>query len=433
MKKHFITRFIKRPLFLLEERFPRFGAWFIALLRRVRAMYYRMFLIFGHIRQTHIASDRILWVRPDEVTYARGGADLRMERGKIEGGDWDKDPGFFVDTPTYRGMHERFVERKKWQDTNFYTRFAQKIREGGVVWRCTTVEQFEKRLARLDALFADMKNNGYRAPGDPEKIDIYEGKKDPAYEPFDEVSLNIARDGRLLFADGAHRLAMAKILGIESIPARVVKRHKKWMQFRAEVEEFARHSPGGKLYQQAFHPDLAYIPYAHGPERWETIRSAIQTQKGKALDIGANFGLFCYTLERALGFECTAVEINPQEAYLGKKMRDALGATFEIHTGSVFDLPDEKLASYNVVLALNIFHHFLKRKVEHDRLVAFLGKLKCAELFLETHNPGEPQMAGAYRNYQPDEFTEFVIKHTTLEKAEPVCETSNGRVLYRIF
>lgn len=48
---------------------------------------------------------------------------------------------------------------------------------------------------------------------------------------FDQISVNVARDGKLLFNNrGLHRLSIAKIVGVEKIPISVVVWHSKWVQ-----------------------------------------------------------------------------------------------------------------------------------------------------------------------------------------------------------
>jgi len=430
--KQQISGIVKKILFDIEEYAPTTGAFIIRILRHVRAGYYYIFLMLNRLRYPQVDPYKLIWVSPHDVIYTHN-AHPRKERGKIESGDWYLERGLFEDTLIYKGMHQRFVGGKDWEDTDFYQGFADRIQKGEIWWRCRSVDEFRHRLGRLDDLYQNIQEHGFKASTDSQRMDVYEGKKDDTYEPFDEISVSIGRKGELLFVDGAHRLSIAKILNIESIPVLVVKRHTQWMHFRSEVEVFAFHSPGRKLYQQAFHPDLADIPFAHGLERWPAIRDKIQIRQGKVLDIGANFGLFCYKLERTYGLDCTAVEINPQEARLAERMRIAVGARFQVRNESIFDLTEDEIASYDAVLALNIFHHFIKRKVEYDRLVTFLRKLQCKELFLETHHPDEVQMGQSYRNFHADEFAEFVCSHARLAGKEVVLKMGDGRVLYRLY
>lgn len=422
---------IKKLFFSLEDRFPALGKEAIKVARRVRAGYYRLAIMTRRLQGKVADAPTIIEVSPDDIVYCRA-ANLRKERGVIADGDWDVPGRRFEETVTYLGMHDRFVLGQKWQDTEYYKQFVERIKAGEKLWHCADLGAFHKRLNKLDALFADMKENGYRRQSDDYRVDVYHGKHDQFYEKDDEVAINISRKGRPLFADGGHRLSMAKILGLKKIPVAVIKRHAKWVAFRNEVKNFAEKLPGGMLYQTAYHPDLADIPYAHGGERWPAIRDSIKTRKGKVLDIGANFGLFCYKLERAFGLDCLAVEVNPQEVYFAKKLRDSVDANFTVRTQSVFDLSQDEVGSFDVVLALYIFHHFLKRKSEFEKLVEFLNNLNCHELFLGVHNPKEVQMEGVYKNFMPEEFVDFVAKEANLRNKELILKAKGGRAMYRL-
>ena len=81
----------------------------------------------------------------------------------------------------------------------------------------------------------------------------------------DEIIISIGRNGDLLFSDGAHRLAIAKLLNIHKIPAKIAVRHKLWIKFRKKHTLFAKEQ-GGKLYQPGVHIDLLDIPAYHACE-----------------------------------------------------------------------------------------------------------------------------------------------------------------------
>ena len=48
---------------------------------------------------------------------------------------------------------------------------------------------------------------------------------------------------------------------------------------------------------------------------------------------------------------------------------------------------------YDVVLALNIFHHFLKDKRSHDKFVRMLQRLQTKIMIFQSHLTSEPQNA----------------------------------------
>lgn len=47
-----------------------------------------------------------------------------------------------------------------------------------------------------------------------------------------EIAVDVGRDGQLLFVDGRHRLAIAKILGLDTVPIVFLVRHSSWMEQR---------------------------------------------------------------------------------------------------------------------------------------------------------------------------------------------------------
>ena len=103
----------------------------------------------------------------------------------------------------------------------------------------------------------------------------------------------------------------------------------------------------------------------------------------------------------------------------------------EVLEMSLFDIP--RPISHDVVLALNIFHHYLKTKALFERLRWFLRGLSGVQMvFLETHLSDDPVMEGAYAHLSPQEFAECVRDHTDLRSVRKLGETSRGRSLFVI-
>jgi hypothetical protein len=82
-----------------------------------------------------------------------------------------------------------------------------------------------------------------------------------------------------------------------------------------------------------------------------------------------------------------------------------------------------------VVLALNIFRHFLKEKSTLHRLQEFLKDLSAERIFLEVHDPAESQMKNAFFNPEPMEFAEWVAERVGLRSIRKIGEPA-GRRLY---
>jgi hypothetical protein len=87
---------------------------------------------------------------------------------------------------------------------------------------------------------------------------------------------------------------------------------------------------------------------------------------------------------------------------------------------------------FNIVLALNIFHHFLKTKESYEKFLCLLGHLQTDVLFFEPHLPDELGMQEGYRNYSPSDFVDFLLSNTTLTKAAIIGTAEDGRSLYRL-
>lgn len=436
MEKKILDNF-KKPIFFLEDHFPIVGGFLIKILRDVRFIFYKTLFLLRKNQMKNTNIFRIHYIDPQMIQYCyycnREKFNVFTDRGIIKGGNWDISDKKFSDIETYQGLKERFVEHKEWRETKFYNDILKRINQGEIMWRCRNKEQWEARLKLIDALYESVKTKGYYLHINQRDIqlDTYQGKADKRYERIDEVLVSIGRNGRLLFNNSAHRLAIAKILKLSKIPIMVLMRHKDWVDFRNKLKFHAK-LQGGKLYQPAYHFDLSGIPFTHSPERFELIKNNTSLSKGKILDIGANLGYFCHCFEQ-LGFNCYAVEINPQDVYFMRKLRDANGDQFEIIQQSIFDYRKRDILSFDIVLALNIFHHFLKRKTTYEKLIRLLKRFRIKELYLETHNPHEEQMKKAYKNYSPKEFVEFVIGNSCLNESKLIGKLEGGRFLYKLY
>lgn len=154
------------------------------------------------------------------------------------------------------------------------------------------------------------------------------------------------------------------------------------------------------------------MPHVHGFDRWPTIEAHLPREGGTALDIGANAGLFSFALARS-GYTVTAVERSEKEAYVLRRLVAASELPIRVIKSSIFDAPLGD--HYRVVLALNIFHHFLKTEPTLHRLERLLRDLATDHVFFESHDPEEVQMRGAFFNPAPQEFAAWVAERVGLD------------------
>lgn len=344
------------------------------------------------------------------------GASARDVVGWALGGGWDRRPMPLAEHPVFQGIHERFKEGRPWEQTSLYAAARQGLATGRPLWKFRSEEDLPRLFSKIDALHASVSTEGYRSQSElgTERL-------------WDELLVAIDRHGRIHMIDGAHRLAVAQVLELPTVPALVGVRHAEWDGFRNEVLQYAR-DRGVGTYQRLEHPDLAVVPHVHGEERWSLIEPHLGPARGTALDIGANSGFFSFRLARA-GYSVTAVERSEKECYILRRLVQAADADVQVAKGSIFDV--ELKPAYDVVLALNIFHHFFKTRSDTERLERLLGGLEARSLILETHAPGEPQMRGAFFNPDPDRYAHWVAEKVGLAEIEPMGQ-SDGRNLYHL-
>lgn len=350
-------------------------------------------------------------VNPQKINLAYTGADLEgltKRRGQARSGDWDAQVSSFVDMPVYRALEARFKDGQDWAKT-------------GYLDAVSGAEDPATAPAEADALYESIKSQGYRR------------QRDLGGSDDDEILAALGRDGRYILLSGAKRVAIARLLGLESVPVNVTTRHNRWEASRQRVLTYAgRHE--GRVYQRVRHPDLVDIQAHHDEDRLPILKRAFEgyDPHGKNLvDIGAHWGQMSAAMEN-LGFTVTAVEANTQSAKFTKMLRDAMEYKFDVWEGSVFEFP--QIGEQNVVLALNILHHFLKAQATYDGMVSMLQRLNADMLVFAAHvyERKGPDFQNAYRNYPAEEFAKFVSEHSRLPKIELMGKSHDGRSLYKL-
>lgn len=155
--------------------------------------------------------DRTYHLDPAAVEYAIWHDDLRDHFGckpshDVLGGDWDLLKVPFEETYIYRGLLARFAEGREWAGTEYYSvvRDAAHRPDDPVEY-----------LRQYDEMFEDMRENGF----DEDEL----------------VVLHVGRNGAYIRHNGFHRLTMARILDLGSVPARVSLRHRRWQEVRDAV------------------------------------------------------------------------------------------------------------------------------------------------------------------------------------------------------
>lgn len=170
--------------------------------------------------------------------------------GTVSSGNWDRKPPslsdsnykgsdaylylseFFTDTIIHKSLRNHFLRGTSWQNTRLIKNVLDLVETTGCAWNCTSREEIRQRCKELDAIFHDIKSNGYTVKKTENRSDTL---NPPGELARNHILVDIGRDGEFLLVDGRHRLSMAKILNLDSIPVAVCVRHKKWIDRRDQI------------------------------------------------------------------------------------------------------------------------------------------------------------------------------------------------------
>ncbi len=397
--------------------------------------------------------ETVYWLDPARIVLhtnydGRGNACLPKDRvfhmqrhkGQVIDGNWDISTYAFEDLDVVQALRQRIESGVAWSETDFYARLQREVRSKTVSsWNIHSEEQLDERCEYLDRLVESIKQKGFRLS---HEVCLENETKGVSAHPVfgSEITVNIGRNGQYLFQDGRHRLAIAKILGIKRVPVKVLVRHTQWVKFRQFMRAIsqggAASSRSGQLYQNPVHPDLQDIPFAHACEdRLAALTKSAGPGSGSLLDIGANLGFFCHGFEE-LGYNCFAVERLPECARAAEKIRDSEGKTFTVIAKDLFtacSMEPLQGRHFDVVLALNIFHHFIKQPDIFEKFTSWLRQLQVKTMFFEPHCSNEPQMVGAFANFDEGQFVEFILESSNLKHSELIHRCDDGRPIYRLW
>jgi 2-polyprenyl-3-methyl-5-hydroxy-6-metoxy-1,4-benzoquinol methylase len=388
-------------------------------------------LRFGLWVRLHIKHSRrraLLHVSVDEIVFANFKAEdqpipLNSSNpsdglGRAVGGNWDLEKTRIEDLKSYKGLNQHFIHGTDIRETEYYN--SGSLNKNTLLddSLASHEDNWQEAMSRITALYNDIKENGYNL------------------DESNPIRVRIGRSGEFLLEGAIYPLIIAKILDIESIPVLVTVRHTKWEALWQRFHIFSQSAfseGNGRLYQRLPHVDLWDIPYIHqGDNRFEMMKPYMKiAERGNVLDIGANLGFFCHKIEE-MGFNCYAVEVNKVLASQMKMLRDVEQKQFEIITSDILSDAQSQICSreYSIVLALAIFHHFIKHQRTFEQLKQLLGQLRMDSMLFQAHLPHELQMYQAYRNFEPEEFTSFIIENSCLKHCEKLGITPDGRSLY---
>ena len=170
--------------------------------------------------------------------------------GVVDSGDWDRPQIRFDERAVPRGIRERFDEGKEWHETALYDAFLDQLDRFGNAWGYRRAEAFTQRCREIEELYRSLQKDGYRQQADLQQ-------RTSIATRTDEINVDIARDGTLCWrCYGQHRLALAKLLEIDTVPVLVHRRHGDWQRQRDRLRTAETVGENHEETANEPHPDL---------------------------------------------------------------------------------------------------------------------------------------------------------------------------------
>lgn len=192
----------------------------------------------------------IYWIDPDIVSKRTGRHQYnpRKDIGTVKGGSWDRNINewryknhsdhiinLFVadsldESAHYRSLESHFIDGVPWEETELYNIVISGIDHGLQLFHGSYSEvELRKQLEYVDQLYDAIKEDGYKT-----QMEIIREGGSISIADFpdifaSEITVDVGRDGELLFVEGRHRLTIGKLLGLDEIPVVFLTRHNDWV------------------------------------------------------------------------------------------------------------------------------------------------------------------------------------------------------------
>jgi hypothetical protein len=228
---HRVTVVIPYELYI-RYRHCRYALWLLLL-------YLRVYQRLTSIRFVLDDPVSLRLVDPAEIT---GDSPNRppIHWGSVEDGDWDLRATPFDDRAVPRALRLHYEEGVPWEETPLRGYFDEMMDRGGA-WGYRSREEFHERVADIEALVESIRRHGYRTRDELPNS----GTTEPLPTTFDEVTVDVGRDGEYLYRNlGQHRIAVAKLLELDEIPVRIGTYHVEAVGTTTGDDPTSRHAHG---------------------------------------------------------------------------------------------------------------------------------------------------------------------------------------------
>ena len=177
-----------------------------------------------------LAVQHVVRIDPARIAWRTSGGDIGRDAGKVWGnrryllsGNWDQCWRWPFDSEHQEGcraVHDILAGRHYNRTDEYHNRINDRIAEGISPEQART--DMDHYYQRLLAVLDNIKSRGYRS------------QAELAGDPRDEIKVYVDREGELLIGDGGnHRLALAQLLALPSVPVLVNGVHRDFVAAHA--------------------------------------------------------------------------------------------------------------------------------------------------------------------------------------------------------
>jgi len=237
----------------------------IKIYRPYLNLYIQLWTWFNYDRKNSATLQpfRLLWLSPDEINFSLTGKYQNIKedyfRPRIKDGDWDKKTRKIESKTIFNSIKMRCEDGKKWEETPIFEQSMGSIngKNNKYAYNAENKEELLESLQKIDNIYYRIKKDGYNLQTELNNSETTANSSniDKKLPKHKEITISINRNGEPILEDGNHRLSIAKILGLDKIPVRVVCRHKKWQQKRNTAVE----NPKALTEKLRKHPDIEYL------------------------------------------------------------------------------------------------------------------------------------------------------------------------------
>ena len=188
----------------------------------------------------------LYWIDPDKIEYVSKNSPGSRKWPLVAGGDWDQTLYPFEEKSVYSSFQAAIQNDIPWRETAEFDYYQSKYDDPGEAERRigivendnSSVESLEDVLLKYELIYQNIAENGYRTQRElraDDSLPPIPTHFANVFPEYDEITVDIGRDGTLIWRNGQHRLTIAKLLEVDAVPVRVLLRHEQWQRTRDKI------------------------------------------------------------------------------------------------------------------------------------------------------------------------------------------------------